>query len=137
MNSSGWPYIAPVVKDNEMKVAVAAESIVTEETHWFYIWIIKSMAKIEPWFILSDIDIIFADQKITSTVLQELRIAETCTLWGDFHHMLHEVWPEQFHSSVYPALKQFLSVPCCSAIPRKTGKMLIAVGQSWSNRNPE
>ena len=109
MNSSGWPYIAPVVKDNEMKVAVAAESIVTEETHWFYIWIIKSMAKIEPQFILSDIDIIFADQKITSTVLQELGITDTCTLRGDFHHMLHEVWPDQFHSSVYPDLKKFLS----------------------------
>ena len=31
--SSGWPYIAPCVKDSEMKVAVAAESIVTEENH--------------------------------------------------------------------------------------------------------
>jgi hypothetical protein len=109
MNSSGWPYIAPVVKDNEMKVALAAESIVIEENHGFYIWIIKSMAEIEPRFILSDIAIIFADQKITTTVLQELGITETCTLRGDFHHMLHEVWPEQFHSSVYPSLKKFLS----------------------------
>ena len=48
MNSSGWPYIAPIVKDNEMKVALAAESIVIEENHGFYIWIIKSMAEIEP-----------------------------------------------------------------------------------------
>jgi hypothetical protein len=109
MNSSGWPYIAPVVKDNEMKAALAAGSIVTEETHGFYIWIIKSMAKIEPQFILSDIAIIFGDQKITDTVLQELGIAESCTLRGDFHHMLHEVWPEQFHSSIYPSLKKFLS----------------------------
>ena len=44
-NSSGWPYIAPVVNNNEMKVAVAAESIVTEETHVFYIWILQSMAE--------------------------------------------------------------------------------------------
>ncbi len=29
-NSSGWPYIVPCVKDNEMKVAVAADSIVPE-----------------------------------------------------------------------------------------------------------
>jgi hypothetical protein len=36
-------YITPIVKDNEMKVAViAAESIITEETHDFYIWIIRS-----------------------------------------------------------------------------------------------
>ena len=36
-NSSGWKYIiAPnMVKDNEMKAAVVAKSIVTEETHEF------------------------------------------------------------------------------------------------------
>ena len=49
-NSSGWPYIAPVVKDNEMKVAVASESIVTKETHEFYIWSLQSMTSIEPRF---------------------------------------------------------------------------------------
>jgi hypothetical protein len=42
-NSSGWPYIAPVVKDSEMKVAVAAKSIVTKETQEYYIWILQSM----------------------------------------------------------------------------------------------
>jgi hypothetical protein len=41
-NSLGWPYIAPAVKDNEMKLPVAAESIVTEETHEYYIWILRS-----------------------------------------------------------------------------------------------
>ena len=41
-NSSDWKYIiAPVVKDNEMKAAVVANSIVTEETHEFYIWILQ------------------------------------------------------------------------------------------------
>jgi hypothetical protein len=107
-NSSGWPYIAPVVKDNEMKVAVAAESIVTEETHGFYIWILQSMAAIEPRFKLSDIRIVFADQKITPTVLQDLGIEDTCILRGDFYHLLNEVWPSHFHSSVYPTIKKFL-----------------------------
>ena len=107
-NSSGWPYIAPVVKDNEMKVAVAAESIVTEETHGFYIWILQSMAAIEPRFQLSKIRIIFADQKITPTVLQDLGIEDSCILRGDFYHLLNEVWPSHFHSSIYPTIKKFL-----------------------------
>ena len=107
-NSSGWPYIAPVVKDNEMKVAVAAESIVTEETHEFYIWILQSMAEIEPRFELANIRIVFADQKLTDTILQELGITSTCTLRGDFYHLLNEVWPDHFHSSVYPQVKKFL-----------------------------
>ncbi len=107
-NSSGWPYIAPVVKDNEMKVAVAAESIVTEETHEYYVWILQCMVEIEPRFQLCNVRIIFADQKITPTVLQELGIESTCTLRGDFYHLLHEVWPNHFHSSVYPQIQKFL-----------------------------
>ena len=107
-NSSGWPYIAPVVKDNEMKVAVAAESIVTEETHEYYIWILQCMVQIEPRFQLCDVRIIFADQKITPTVLNKLGIESTCTLCGDFYHLLHEVWPNHFHSSVYPQIQKFL-----------------------------
>jgi hypothetical protein len=39
-NSSGRPYIAPCVEDNEMKVAVAAESIVTEENREYYVCIL-------------------------------------------------------------------------------------------------
>jgi hypothetical protein len=79
-NSSSWPYIAPVVRDNEMKVAVAAEFIVTEETHEFYIWILQSMTSIERHSKLLDVCLIFADQKITPTVLLDLGIEETCTL---------------------------------------------------------
>ena len=63
-----------------MKVAVAAESIVTEETHGFYIWLICSMVEIERHFLLSNIKIIFADQKITPTVLHDLGIEHSCTL---------------------------------------------------------
>jgi hypothetical protein len=107
-NSSGWPYIAPVVKDNEMKVAVAAKSIVTKVNHKFYIWILQSMTSIEPHFQLSDIQLVFADQKITPTILQDLGIQETCTLRGDIYHLLYEVCPDHFHPSVYPTIKKFL-----------------------------
>jgi hypothetical protein len=107
-NSSGWPYIAPCVKDNEMKGSVAAESIVKEENHKYYVWILRCMVEIEPWFQLCNVGIIFADQKITPTVLQDLGIESTCTLRGDFYHILHEVWPNHFHSSVYPQIQKFL-----------------------------
>jgi hypothetical protein len=63
-----------------MKLVVAVESIVTEETHEFYIWILQAMAEIVPRFQLSNILIIFADQMLTDTVLEELRITSTCTL---------------------------------------------------------
>jgi hypothetical protein len=76
-NSSGWPCIAPVAKDDEMKVAVAAESIVTKETHEFCVWILKSMAEIEPRFQLANMRVVFADQKLTDTILQDVLQGET------------------------------------------------------------
>jgi hypothetical protein len=87
-NSSGWPYIAPVVKVNKMKVAAAAKSIR---------------------FQLSDLWLVFAHQKITPTVLHDLGIEETCTLHGDFYHLLNEVWANHYHPSVYPTRKKFLA----------------------------
>jgi hypothetical protein len=107
------------MKDNEKKVAVVADSIVTEETHEFYIWILQSMTSIEPRFKLSDICLIFANQKITPTVLQDLGIEETCTLRGDFYHLLNEVWPDHFHSTVYPTIKNFLGTMLLSKTSNK------------------
>jgi hypothetical protein len=60
--------ITPVVKDNGMQVAVAAESIVTEETHDFYMdYQVHIWPKIQPRFHLHNIDIRFTNQKITSS----------------------------------------------------------------------
>jgi hypothetical protein len=94
-NSSVALY-SPVMKDNDMKITVTAESIVTEETHEFYVWILQSMTSIEPCFTLLDIYLIFAEQKITPTVLLDLGIEESCTLHGEFYHLLNEVWPDHF-----------------------------------------
>ena len=105
-----------------MKVAVAAKSIVTKETHEFYIWILQLMAEIEPRFELTNIRIVFADQKLTDTILQELGIASTCTLQGDFYHLLNEVWPDHFHSSVYPQIKSS-SMLCYFQKQYKSGTM--------------
>jgi hypothetical protein len=66
------------------------------------------MAETEPRFQLANTPIVFADQKLTDTILQELGMTTTCTLRGDFYHLLNEVWPEHFHSSVCPEAKKFL-----------------------------
>jgi hypothetical protein len=85
-----------------MKVAVVAKFIVTQETYKVYIWIFQYIANI--W-------IIFANQKLTPTILEELGIHQLtciCILRGDFYHLLNEeVWPNHFHFSVYP--QKFLS----------------------------
>jgi hypothetical protein len=76
--------------------------------HEFYIWILQPMTSIEPCFKLLDICLIFADQKITPSVLLDLGIEETFTVCGGFYHILNEVWPDHFHSSVYLTIKELL-----------------------------
>ena len=47
MNKMGWPYIGPVVMNNEFHVQTCCEAIVTSEDIDTYLWIIQSMANIE------------------------------------------------------------------------------------------
>lgn len=100
-NVANWPYIAPIVKDENMKVRVASESICCEESHNLYGWVLESMAKMEPRFHLSGVCLIFADQLITVSLLQQLNISDTCLLRGDYHHLMNEVWPDKFGSGMF------------------------------------
>jgi hypothetical protein len=112
------------------------KDVITEERHDLYIWIIRSMVEIESHVLLLNIKFIFADQKSTPTVLVvcDLGIESSCTLHGDFYHLLYKVWPQQFHSSIYPQLRTFLSAmllsntreewnssyPCASVLAQST-----------------
>ena len=49
-NVANWPYIAPVVKDENMKTRVASESVCCEESHNLYHWVLTVMSEMEPRF---------------------------------------------------------------------------------------
>jgi hypothetical protein len=42
-NSSGFPYISPLFHDDEGKIAQGAHSIVIEESHEIYAWVLTEM----------------------------------------------------------------------------------------------
>ena len=92
-NRFGWPYIALVVKDKDMKVATTCEALTITEDHDMYSWILRSQADMEPRWKLSDIKIIFADQRITQKLLNTLKIEDSCLLRGDYYHLMKEVFP--------------------------------------------
>ena len=96
MNTPGWPYIGPCVKDNENKVRVIAECLCISESLENYVWVLKSMVEMEPQFSLQKVKLIFADQFITDNILDELNIKSTCTLHGDYYHNFNKVFPETF-----------------------------------------
>ena len=93
-NSSGWPYIGPVIKNSENKLGVTAEGIVTFEDIDMYTWMFKAMMSIEPRWNISTLKVIYADGFLTQKLLRNLKIEDTCILHGDYFHLMKEVWPK-------------------------------------------
>ena len=59
-----------------------------------YKWVIESIADMEPKWSPSELKLIFADGLITQSLLESLRIVDTCLLRGDYYHHMHEVFPK-------------------------------------------
>jgi hypothetical protein len=87
MNNLNWVYIGPVVKDPEYQVAVVAEALCIEESIEMYEFVLQSMADMEKWWSLEKMQILFADQLITKSILTDLDIQETCILHGNLYHL--------------------------------------------------
>ena len=60
MNKPGWPYIGPVVKDNENKIRVVTECICISESMEMYQWIIEAMKDMELIYSRNNIRFIYA-----------------------------------------------------------------------------
>ena len=120
-NSMNWPYIGPCIKDQEMKVRVVTESICVEESTRMYRWVLEMMHDMEPRFSLNNIRLIFGDKGITLTLLESLGIDRTCLLRGDYHHLINEVFPEQFGIHKFTLISGHLST------------MLLGSRNEWDN----
>ena len=79
-NTLGFPYISPIVLDEENKVAQCAEAICIEESLEMHGWILLEMQRHEPLFHLTSVKYMFADMKVTDTLLKNLGIYQTCML---------------------------------------------------------
>ena len=110
MNKMGWPYIGPVVMNNEFHVQPCCEAIVTSEDIDTYVWIMKSMSSIEKKWSMSDIKIIFADGLLTNRLLTDTDIHNTCILHGDYYHLMRNVWKnkENFGIVLFTKIKSEL-----------------------------
>ncbi len=68
-NRHGWPYIGPVIKTNENKVAVTCEAIVTSENVDTNVWVLKSMQSIEKRWSPSKLYIVYDYGLLLSLIL--------------------------------------------------------------------
>ena len=100
-NKFNWPYIGPVVKDGENRVRVVCESLLVSEDREGYVFVLNSLAEMEPRWCLSSLKFIFADHLFNIKILRDLKIEDTCVLRGDHYHLLQEVWPKFFGQTVF------------------------------------
>ena len=94
-NKTGWPYIGPAIMTNDNKVGVTSESIVLIESIEMYTWILQVMAIMETRWIPSNVRLIFAYGLITTRLLFNLGIEDTCVLHGHFWHLLKDDMAEE------------------------------------------
>ena len=93
LNTLHWPYIAPVILDENKTVAVVAESIVCAERHKAYGFVLQSVFEMAPGRPKSEVKIIASDCFVTQSLLSGLGIDSTCHLMWDHYHILEVVWP--------------------------------------------
>ena len=116
-NEFNWPYCGIMIKTHEMKIGLVTECLSIDESLNTYNWVIRSMAIMEPRWSPKNVKIIFADQLVTLELLNLLDIKDSCTLRGDYHHLLNEVWPKEDNfgivvmSKIKHWLKQMLVSP--------------------------
>jgi hypothetical protein len=101
LNSLHWPYIAPVIFDHELRVCVVAESLIIEESHAAYEFVLQSIFDMEPNRDKSQVAIIFADCGVTNSLLGPLGIEKTCNVIWDSFHLLSKVWPEALGEHIF------------------------------------
>ena len=111
-NSSGWPYCGIALMDGDRKLRLGAQCIIIGEEDEAYAFMVLAIKDMENRFDLTNIKIIFADQKISENLLVRLGIDSTCVLHGDYYHLMKLVWPKTFstdgYTKIHPHLKQML-----------------------------
>ena len=86
-NSVDFPYCGVALLTGEKKVALGSESIMVEEMIPAYVFVVRStfeMANIP----LSMCKVIFGDGIMSTSLLKELGIENTCKLILDKHHLV-------------------------------------------------
>ena len=61
-----------------------------------------------PIFSLSDINIIFGDQHISSNNISLIKIKDSCLLRCDYYHLMNDFWSKKISLFYYKKIKQCL-----------------------------
>jgi hypothetical protein len=112
-NSLHWPYIGPVVLDENKTVAVIAESIVLGERMDAYRFVLTSIFQMAPKRPKSEVLVLAADCFVNVSLLEDLGISTTCKLMWDHYNLLESIWPKKlgiyYYTEAHPLLTNLVN----------------------------
>ena len=79
---------------------MAKTSLLVSDDREGYVFVLNSLAEMDPRWSLLSLKFIFAGHLSNSKILQGLNINNTCVLWGDHYHLLQEVWAKFFGNNI-------------------------------------
>ena len=104
-NKLHWPYIAPVAKREDGTICVTCESIVLQESHDAYIFVIDSMYEMAPLCSRDDVRIVSADGIMDETFVQERLRFRNARFIEDIWHLVSGILPKAFGQVVFSRMK--------------------------------
>jgi hypothetical protein len=132
-NALDWPYIGPVVLDDNKTVAVIAESIICAERLDAYNFVLQSIFEMAPNRSKSEVKVIASDCFVTTSLLEMLGIGQSCHLMWDHYHILEVVWPKQlgnhYFTMVRPLLQTWLSSSSAEAFDATLAEIVTVLAE--------
>ena len=86
-NVQMWPYIGPTVMNELGKTTVVCESLMLEERHEAYVFVLNSMFEMAPMVDRSDVKVLFGDEFLSNSILEETNLSHA-RLFYDHHHLI-------------------------------------------------
>ncbi|MGH7954861.1 MAG: hypothetical protein ACREOZ_02755 [Gloeomargaritales cyanobacterium] len=93
LNQFHWPYVGPVVLDENRKVTVIAEAFVNSETLDQYAFIMKSIFEMAPGRTKENVAAIYGDCFLRRSLIDLIGMPLSTRVFWDHYHLLQQVWP--------------------------------------------
>ncbi|MGH7974653.1 MAG: hypothetical protein ACREBR_03940 [bacterium] len=136
LNDLKWPYVGPVVLDENRKVTVVAEAFVNSERLDMYSFIMRSIYEMAPGRPKEKVTAIYGDCFLKQSLLEPLGMSGSTRLFWDHYHLLQQIWPKKLGPHWFEKVVVFFvecsaeSFSCCCILYNdvfgSTGKRFIA-----------
>ena len=83
-----WPYIGPTVMNKREKTTVHCESLMLEERHEAYFFVLNSIFEMDPMVDRTDVKVLFGDEFLSNYILEETNLSHARLFYDHYNLML-------------------------------------------------